>query len=90
MNVEKKILDLRKQIDNYDDRIVELLLERFILSRKIGDIKRESGVTISDPERENNIIDRLFDLFGDKLDREDIAAIFAPVYHVSKKHQVKK
>ena len=48
---KKEIEEIRLAINKQDDRILELLLERFILSRKIGEIKYKNEIPISNPER---------------------------------------
>ena len=44
---------------------------------------------MGDPNREQDIIDRLSERFAGKLEHKDIAAIFGPIYHISKKIQKK-
>jgi len=90
MDDKKTISELRKEIDGFDDKIVNLLLKRFALSKQIGIIKNSTGLTIHDPKRENEIINRLTTLLDGQIQKEDIASIFAPVYRVSKKFQIKK
>ncbi len=44
---------------------------------------------LGDPNREQEIIDRLAEKLEGKMERNDIAAIFGPIYHISKKLQKK-
>ncbi|MBN4080944.1 chorismate mutase [Caldithrix abyssi] len=90
MNSKDKINALRQKIDDFDDQMLDLLVQRFAISEEIGDIKATSGVNIGDPNREREIIDRLTEKLEGKLKRDDIAAIFGPVYHISKKLQIKE
>jgi len=89
MNPKDKINDLRQKIDEFDDQMLDLLVKRFAVSKEIGQIKAVSNLMIRDPNRERKIIDRLTKKLKGKLDRDDIAAIFGPVYHISKKLQKK-
>lgn len=79
-----KINQLRKKIDVYDDKILDLLVRRFDISKEIGQIKKSLGLSIGDPYREQEIIKRLAEKLEGKLEREDIAAIFGTIYRISK------
>lgn len=89
MDAKEKIESLRNHIDKLDDQMLDLLLRRFAVSKEIGEIKASSGLNIGNPNREREIIDRLTKKLEGKLNRKDIAAIFGPVYNISKKLQVK-
>lgn len=47
--------DLRKEIDEIDNIIIENLSKRKLLSIKIGEIKKELGFGIYDSEREKQL-----------------------------------
>jgi chorismate mutase len=49
------ILSIRTSIDNVNEQLISLLLERKNLSIEIGEIKRNMGIPIYNPCRENNI-----------------------------------
>jgi len=87
MHSKEKIIELRQIIDSLDDQMLDLLVQRFAVSIEIGEIKASSGINIGDPNREREIINRLANKLEGKLDRDDIAAIFGPIYHISKKLQ---
>ena len=89
MHSIEKINVLRNKIDSLDDQMLDLLVQRFSVSREIGKIKASGGIYVGDPNREHEIIDRLAEKLEGKLERDDIAAIFGPVYHISKKLQKK-
>ncbi len=87
MHSKEKIIELRQIIDFLDDQMLDLLVQRFAVSIEIGEIKASSSINIGDPNREWEIINRLANKLEGKLDRDDIAAIFGPIYHISKKLQ---
>jgi len=87
MHPKEKIIELRQIIDFLDDQMLDLLVQRFAVSIEIGEIKASSGINIGDPNREREIINRLANKLEGKLDRDDIATIFGPIYHISKKLQ---
>jgi len=84
-----KLMISEKKIDTCDYKMLDLLVKRFGFSKEIGEIKASSGFNIGDQNRENNIIDHLANKLEGKLDRNDIAAIFGSIYHISKKMQNK-
>ena len=86
---EVKIKELRKLIDKIDDQLFDLLVERFDVSKKIGDIKASKNINIDDPNREQEIIDRLSIKLEGKLKKEDIETIIRSFYYISKKLQKK-
>ena len=89
MHSKEKINVLRKKIGLLDEQMLDLLVQRFSVSREIGQIKASGGINVGDPNREQEIIDRLAEKLEGKLEKNDIAAIFGPIYHISKKSQKK-
>jgi chorismate mutase len=86
----KEIINvLRDKIDLLDEQMLDLLVQRFSISRKIGEIKASCGINVGDPNREQEIIDHLAEKLEGKLERNDIAAIFGHIYQISKKLQKK-
>jgi chorismate mutase-like protein len=51
------IADWRTRIDALDEQIVKLLNERAACAIAIGEIKRESGAAIYEPQRERQVIE---------------------------------
>ncbi len=50
---------LRADIDAIDNRLLELLAERVQKVLAVGDVKRERGLLVYDPDRERRVIERL-------------------------------
>jgi chorismate mutase len=59
MDARSGLDDLRRKIDAVDDRIVDLLAERFVLTREVGALKWQVQVDPVDQERENALFKRL-------------------------------
>ena len=53
--MNEEILKNREQIDNADEKIFDLLLERLDAVTAIGHIKKQEGLPVLDQERENAI-----------------------------------
>ena len=67
----------RQEIDRIDEELVRLLTERFLVGRKIGKIKRESGQPIRDPEREKQVLQSRGDM--SLAYRDAVEAVFAAI-----------
>lgn len=52
MNPEKELAELRKEIDSIDKELLGLLVERFSVTRRIGELKKREGMAAEDPDRE--------------------------------------
>ena len=78
------IPELRGKIDQIDDSILSLLVQRMEFVEEIGKLKRESNAVIYHPDREKEIIDRLASQFTGKLRKEAIEAIFLEIFGVSR------
>ncbi len=60
MNDHQHRLDeLRQEVDRIDDKLIELLSQRFDLAASISDLKHHASLPIYSPEREARILSRL-------------------------------
>ncbi len=66
MKPKDKLTELRQQIDAIDKQVVQLLIERMTCSQKIGDYKKKNNLPISDPLREEEIIQEKIKLFAER------------------------
>lgn len=55
------LMQLRAQIDQIDDELMQLLVRRMQVSDKIGLFKKENNITILQPERWNEILQKEID-----------------------------
>ncbi len=63
--------EFRKSIDNLDATLIYVLAERFRLTKRVGEFKRDSGLPSTDKGREEKQIARLRALAADaELDPE--------------------
>ncbi|MGH1480138.1 MAG: chorismate mutase [Geminicoccales bacterium] len=51
--------DFRKSIDNLDATLIYVLAERFRLTKRVGEFKRDTGLPSTDSKREEKQIARL-------------------------------
>ena len=57
--------EFRKSIDNLDATLIYVLAERFRLTKRVGEYKRDQGLPSSDPGREAEQVARLKQLAVD-------------------------
>ncbi|MDX2454389.1 prephenate dehydratase [Desulfosarcina sp.] len=73
------ICDIREQIDNIDDTILELVNRRLNLAKRIGDLKKDSGNRVVDSTRESEILRRLTALNKGPLNPNVLHHIFIDI-----------
>ena len=86
----ENITALRKQIDEIDNNIIEVLAKRMRISREIGQYKKEHGMTILQTARYTEILDKRGaqgTLMG--IDPECIKKIFEAIHEESVNQQMK-
>ena len=54
-----EIKQMRKQIDEVDEKIINALCERVKICRVIGAAKRKKGLAVKDTSRENEVYSRI-------------------------------
>ena len=85
--MDKRILNLREQIDNIDAKIISLLKSRMDISKKVGELKTALCIPVEDKGREDEIIQRLGELADENLKEEQLIRIFMAVFKSSKQIQ---
>lgn len=75
--------DVRRRIDDVDERLLELLAQRAELVAHVAEAKREKGIGTVDPERENAVLKRLLDRGAGRFPREAILAVFREIMSAS-------
>jgi len=78
------IEELRAQIDEIDEQLVDLLNKRAEKSLAIRALKPQAHMGLFDPKREEEIFDKVCALNGGPLYSDELRAIYATVLRVSK------
>ena len=76
---------VRSEIDELDNQLAELLNKRMELVNHVAQIKKQSGIKITDSNRENEILERV--CTGENA--EYLKKIFNTIFEVSKEKQRK-
>ena len=85
--MDKRILQLRKEIDNLDEEIIRLLKTRMRISKEVGKLKEKLDIPVEDKIREQEIVERLTTHAGKILSEEQLVRIFTAVFRSSKQVQ---
>ena len=78
-NPDADISTLRLAIDEIDEKILNLINRRLLLAQQIGAVKAQSGIQITDPRREKDIMHRLLHTNNGPLDADGLQRIFTAI-----------
>ncbi|MEJ2730148.1 MAG: chorismate mutase [Deltaproteobacteria bacterium] len=70
---------LRLAIDEIDEKIMDLINRRLLLAKQIGDFKKRSGIEITDPDREKEIMKRLLEKNKGPVSDKGLRNIFGAI-----------
>lgn len=79
------IEDYRKEINRLDSELLRIFNERAALALKIGEIKKEQGLPVYDPEREKRIFVTMSNNNPGPLENEAIVRLFERVIDESRR-----
>ncbi len=80
-----KIDEVRAQIDEMDDQIVDLFLKRLQLCKIIGDLKRTNNLPIFNELREQEILNKVTKKDPDNA--EHIRQLYSEIFKICRKIQ---
>lgn len=81
MNID----DYREEIDRLDRELLRIFNERAALALKIGEIKKERGLPVYDPDRERRIFEAMTAANGGPLENDAIIRLFERVIDESRR-----
>lgn len=84
------LLELRKQIDEIDEQIVQLYEKRMDISSQVADYKIETGKKVFDKEREIAKLNKVKELTHNDFNRYGIQELFEQIMSMSRKLQYRK
>ena len=79
----------RKEIDEIDKEILQLLNMRARLAIKVGALKKAADIPFCDPERERYVLGRLEDLNDGPLDQRAVGKLFRRIIRESRRVETK-
>ena len=81
------LLEIRKEIDDIDEKLIPLLLDRMECSKKVAEYKVARGIPVLNEEREQQILNDVGAKCGDK--GETIKTVFSAIMDASRALQHK-
>lgn len=88
MNYQGQISSMRSQIDEIDSRLLELFTRRMEFVRGVAQLKRDSGLALTDPVREREVIEQAAALAGPELTGE-ATSFMQGLMGISRSYQAK-
>ena len=85
--MDVRLKKLRKEIDDIDSKIVELIEQRMKIVCEVGDLKKDLEISVEDLNREKEIIQRLTSNSSKNLTEKQLIRIFSAVFKSSKQIQ---
>ncbi len=76
---------IREEINRLDDELLKIFNQRAGLALQIGEIKKEKGLPVYDPEREKRIFLRMKSLNSGPLEDDAIVRLFERVIDESRR-----
>lgn len=80
------ITELRQQINELDDKLTKLFVERMKISADIAEYKLQVGMNIRDSKREKEIVDSLSSKV-DPVYSPYVKALYSQIFEMSRQHQ---
>jgi len=79
---------LRTKIDKIDENVIDLLVKRMQVADEIGKVKKEHNVSILQPERWKQILERMISLSEDTgLQKDFVLNVYKAIHQESIAHQ---
>ncbi len=79
------ISDWRKRIDGIDEKLVELLNQRERAAAAIGKLKRAASEPVYQPQRENEVLERVQKLNAGPLSNQQLRRLFECIVDEARK-----
>ena len=84
---KKELSILRNQINKLDEELFSMIFKRMNIAKKIGKIKVQHEMEITNSDRENELIKHILELPDNSLDQGEIESIYKLLFSISKKRQ---
>ena len=78
----------RNRINEIDEELVKLYVERMETVKKIGEYKKENNLPVRDPVRERELLDKLGTLAGDEYET-NVHSLYSLILDISRSYQTR-
>ena len=83
---EMDLLEIRQRIDEIDNRLDELFVERMKITDEVAAYKKANGLPVLDRGREERILDKIALLAGEEFS-SDAKELYERIFELSRAHQ---
>ena len=80
------LTQIRQNIDHIDRQLVDLLCQRMALSAQVAEYKKENGLAIFVPQREQEILQHIGEQAGPEM-AAYVCKLYASLFALSKDYQ---
>ena len=84
---KKELSILRNKINKLDKKLFSMIFKRMNIAKKIGKIKVQNEMEITNSDRENELIKHILGLPDNILNQDEIESIYKLFFSISKKRQ---
>jgi chorismate mutase / prephenate dehydratase len=84
-----QIEDWRSEIDSLDEELLRLLNQRAQLALKVGELKKDSGLSVCNHTREREVIERMCSLNDGPLDDRAVVELYRVIIHEARRIQTR-
>ncbi len=84
MDASEALKAFRDRIDRLDEELLRLLNARMEVSKKVGELKADKGLSLFDPSREERIFERLSALNPGPITENSLRAIYREIFAASR------
>ena len=83
---EMDLFEIRQKIDEIDNRLVELFVERMKITDEVAAFKKANGLPVLDRGREERILEKIALLAGEEFS-SDAKELYERIFELSRAHQ---
>ncbi len=80
--------EYRKRINEIDEAIVKLYVERMDTVKAIGEYKKENNLPVRDPVREQKLLERIRELAGEEYE-SNVDSLYSLILDISRSYQTR-
>jgi prephenate dehydratase/chorismate mutase len=84
-----QIEDWRSEIDRLDEELLRLLNQRAQLALNVGELKKDSGLSVCNHTREREVIERMCSLNTGPLDDRAVVELYRVIIHEARRIQTR-
>ena len=82
--IKSRLTVLRKRIDRIDRRLAGLLAKRYECISKIGQYKLENNISVADPDRESEVLERVTSRIADEGASIFVSRVYSGIFDASR------